>query len=401
MAVAAVAARLVLIAPGGALADGPSTDEDKQPATQAEPVAVIELRPGDSSELRRSRDEFARALAGVNGMAPITESGLATALTGERLGRAHADQALDRARTAYGEVDCAAAATAANTAIDAYAALQAQADDVAAPLRRAYVYLLLCANNRGEIDSARRAASHLRRMFGDTAPTGVSATIWDRYPTIDAASNVDQVELTITTSGGAATVWIDHTAIGTAPVTTVVTAGEHLVAVANSTSSTSRRVDVTESASIAIDLVTADSRWAHVRRQVAGWRLGDTPADAIALGQLLNRAGVRFAIVLAGKSQAEVWALPSDNQAARRLTVNTMVATFELGATIVEQVEAWEGPDPTALVGPTKITHSSPVKKPQKWWVYASILGAVLVGTGAILAADLADDHQRIELTWP
>ena len=35
------------------------------------------------------------------------------------------------------------------------------------------------------------------------------------------------------------------------------------------------------------------------------------------------------------------------------------------------------------------------------WWVYASIAGAVALGAGVILANELADDHQRVELTWP
>ena len=39
-------------------------------------------------------------------------------------------------------------------------------------------------------------------------------------------------------------------------------------------------------------------------------------------------------------------------------------------------------------------------KPRQKWWVYAGIVGAVAIAGGLVLANDLANDRQRIELRW-
>ncbi len=387
-----------------ALAAAPTARAEPKPEAEApprvEPVAVIDLRP-DNPDRAATRDELVATLAGVNGVAPLTDPELTQALAGVDPARQAADHELERAQTAYGAIDCATTVTAATAAIDDYAALQAAGESVDDAIRRGYVYLLLCANNRGDVDAAQRAATRLRRLFGDTAPTGVNPAVWNRYPAIDAASNISMVELSIATKPPGGEVWLDHVRLGTAPQTALVPAGEHLVAAAGATGAVSRRVDAEPGHAVTLQLPAAGSApWARVRREIIRWRNGEAVPDAMALADLLNRVGVRFAVVIAGKTQAEVWAYPGEGSPARRVATKTMAAGFELGAAVVEQVELWEGPQDMVALGEPRVEHAASGHR-QRWWVYAGIVGAVVIGAGMILAIDLAPDHQRIELTWP
>ena len=36
-----------------------------------------------------------------------------------------------------------------------------------------------------------------------------------------------------------------------------------------------------------------------------------------------------------------------------------------------------------------------------KWWVYAAVIGAAVVGAGIIIVGDAGDDKQRFEITLP
>jgi hypothetical protein len=118
----------------------------------------------------------------------------------------------------------------------------------------------------------------------------------------------------------------------------------------------------------------------------------------------MKEVGVRFAFVVAGTDQVEVWARPGQETAARRVGTDAASAHFRLGSIVLDQIAIWEGnTDESGLLGNgTNVVHAEDeAKKPQKWWVYAGIIGAVALGSGILLVNNLADDHQRIELTWP
>jgi len=398
-----------LLWPAAATADEAPTSPtglDEPEVASAEAVVVIDLRTGDTAVQRANRAALAANLAKVGGIELPQDPILSAALAGERVESAAADNALGSAREAYGAVDCAAARSAAHDAILRYAALQAAGDPTEPQLRKAHVYELLCAHSQDDTDAAQRAASQLRQLGASAAPQGVGATVWDRYPAVDAATNVFMAKLTVTTVPAGAEVWVDHVSAGAAPVTVTLPSGPHLFAAATGKGSASRFVDVskeTEKGAVSLWLDEKTSRWDRVRRTVAGWRSGENPADAIALGVLMTEVGVRFACVVAGTDQVEVWGVPGQQKAARRLGTAKTTAHFELGAIVLDQVALWEGRiDETELLGGAGVTHSKRgAKKPQKWWVYAVIVGAVALGAGILLAGNLADDHQRIELTWP
>ena len=80
------------------------------------------------------------------------------------------------------------------------------------------------------------------------------------------------------------------------------------------------------------------------------------------------------------------------------------ITLAQLESSTAARVRTWErgaGPDPN-----TELLRESPSdrarkKKPLAWWVYASIIGAVAVGTAIIIANETADDRQRIEVSFP
>ena len=151
-----------------------------------------------------------------------------------------------------------------------------------------------------------------------------------------------------------------------------------------------------------LQVTAASRRWDHARATVRSWRSGAASANALAIADLLTEVGVRFAILLWEGDRAEVWTLPPLARAARRVTSGIMRAPIPLAAALRDAATRLNGQDPDAdvqiLTQPSK---KKETKKRQKWWVYASIIGAVAVGASIILAGDLASDRQRIELSYP
>ncbi len=150
-----------------------------------------------------------------------------------------------------------------------------------------------------------------------------------------------------------------------------------------------------------LQVTAASRRWDHARATVRAWRSGSASANALAIADLLTEVGVRFAILLWEGDRAEVWTLPPLARAARRVTSGIMRAPIPLAAAVRDEATRLNGQDPDADVQILTQPAKKEEKKRQKWWVYASIIGAVAVGASIILAGDLATDRQRIELSYP
>ncbi len=369
-----------------------------------ERVVLVELRAGDNAKLAKSRAGLTASLESQPGIALRTNPELDAALAGLDYHRAAMDatKALDSARTAFGRLDCKHVDTSTMSAIGVFAGMQAAEAPVAESLRVAYTYRLLCADSAGRRTDAMRAASRLRTLRGPLPPRGIGAAVWARYPEVDAATNVLMARLTITGPHGAK-VWVDHTNRGAAPVTVIVARGIHRVALATKADHVSKLIHVT-SDSASTNLVPAPRAavWRQVRARVAAWRRKTSSPSRAGLAALMKDTGVRFAIVITGP-QAVVWGVRDSAPVAQRLGVAPIAAPEKLAAIIVDGAREFDGQAPRTAVPLLVGKHgaTTPKKQPQKWWVYASIIGAVAVGAGIIISRDLATDRQRIQLSWP
>jgi hypothetical protein len=276
-------------------------------------------------------------------------------------------------------------------------------------LEQGYAYLLLCAHNAGNSDMAMRATHRLHALGNDSPPQGVSAQIWTLYPVLDATTNIHKVEVGITAEPADAMIWLDHRELGPAPLTVLVDEGEHLIAAAASGSAHSRRIQIRSgTTSIPLTVPAAEQApvrpWPAIAELVQRWQASGQPGPS-ELGALMTRLGVRVALVLGDHDQVEAWALDPGQLVPSRFGSGAMKDIRSIADAIRERARRWSEPagSTTLLVGPDASgkQRSGQTARRQAWWVYASIVGAVALGSAILLANDLADDHQRIELRWP
>jgi hypothetical protein len=264
------------------------------------------------------------------------------------------------------------------------------------------VYTLLCADKFADVDAASAAAVMLRRLQAGDPPPGISASLWQSYPEIDAATNVLMSQVTVEARTGAE-VWIDHQRAGLAPVTVVVSEGAHLIAAATDDGAVAVWVDVSGTTSThTLEMQVGSTGHLKVRDTIAAWRSGKkaTPKQ---LGALITSVGRRVGLVLAQEGKIEVWGVSKSGRPAQLL--GSAARAIGVAAILQERVAVWDrgaAPDPDRELmreSPKGIKRAD--KKPQKWWIYASIIGAVAIGTAIVIANEVADDRQRIEVSFP
>jgi hypothetical protein len=469
------------------------------------PVITIDLRTvdappaGAAPETGRTgtRQQFTTALTrdGRLRLAPIDEA-LAAVLHGpadaaQRAAlasiQAEALAGIARADALRRSGDCRAALEAAEPAIAALAAEQAAvgsapgAAAVVQALAAGHGQVLACAHQLGDTDRALVAAQRLRDLGAGELSAGARAVVtgdlWRAYPPMDALGNAHILDLAISTEPAGAQVWIDHRLVGTAPVTVAVVEGAHLIAAAGAERASSRHVDIdrkalppapwgqTQVTNVHLTLLARAWPWQAEAAEVARWRSTQT-VDGAALGALLARLKVRFALVLVDadarlvrsgipRQQAaqvvqvvQIWALAPGETEARRVGTGQLARPESIAARIAARAAGWDetpahasgqsagpasgqssghssrqrsghsgqssgrssgaGLEPgVPLLREGDVPHrygSRPggrrlARKP--WWAYATIIGAVAATSLLILAADLGDDRQRIELRWP
>jgi len=372
------------------------------PRAHDEPVAVIDLRAPEAAGRDASRAKLAAELRGLMGVRIADEAGLGAALAGDGGGDGDvARAAVEEARAGFGALDCARARPAAEQATLIYAARLASGKDDGTGPRAAWAYVLLCADNTGDRPAAAFAAGQLRALgVTDGTVAGIPQATWDRYPEIDAQLGGYLVELTVTAEDGA-DVWVDQARVGPSPATIVVGAGDHVVAAAAGERRAAQRVTVKGAMKLALPLVDQQGAWGVVAETVRGWRASPPAGDALAA--LMRRIHVRFALVIPGGEQVEIWALAPGDDAARKLDTVTIDDPAGLGAIVNNHVAAWDGhaPDPDRPLLVEDRGEAGGAVHRNHWWVYASLIGAVVVGGAIVYAHDSARDHQQIELSWP
>ncbi len=373
-------------------------------APKQDRVAVIDVGPTDGGVARRT-------LAGAivnGGLSPLIGDGIDDALAGEDItpDAARLSAAMAEAGRAFGQLDCAQTITASNTAIGIAAARQAGGLPVP-ELPRAWTYVLLCAERGNDASLARTAITRLRTLGGSA---DVPADLWTKYPEVDAVLDREVYRIEITSDAPGAVIWIDHERAGTSPLVTTLPAGEHVIAAASG----DRRgfamgTAVKSQTTLAIPTPSMRGTYGAIAKKVASW--GGVMPAASEIGAVLTLAKVRVAIVRRG-DVIEAWGRAGRAGDPHRLGqddgTGSVADAPRLVALIADRVQVWNdrSPDPDELLTETNTPlvrdkRSERVDEPTKWWVYASLAGAIVAGGALLYFTETASTTQRVELHLP
>lgn len=401
-------------------------------AEPAPPVAVIDL--GDGNGLGDGDAAALRRELAASGFAVMSSPELDAVLSGQEAGKdlEQALAALARARAAFGALDCATAIAASEAALPLIAARAAAGIASDLPARTALGYLLLCHDRAGSFDQALRAAAVLRALASpaELVAQGLEAAVLDKYPALDATAAVGLMPLELTVESGAA-VAIDLGPARAGPRTVYLPPGRHLVAAAAGSRRTGVWVEVSHTTkTLALTLVEQDVPLSRVSERIATWKAqGPDPAGVAALfeqlllaaqGQPWNPSSPRSPLLLvlgaaSTPAQLQLWASDGPGQRPTMTALPTPQGPWspQTAAAVLEALRAralaWRptpapepagSPNAEALLRETPEAEASPRRKPTQWWVYAALAGAVTVGGAVILANELSDDTQRVELRW-
>ncbi|MDB4960292.1 MAG: hypothetical protein JWP01_291 [Myxococcales bacterium] len=371
-------------------------------AAPRERVAVFDLGPSDAAV----RQKLAAAIV-AGGLEPVLGDGVEDALGGQSTepDELQLAVAIGDAQRAFGALDCPATIVASQTAIGIAAARQA-AGRAVPELTRAWTYRLLCADRMGDSDAAMTATARLRAL--GPRPAEVPLDVWTRYPEVDAVLDHDMVPLEIKAEVPGAAIWIDFQRVGTSPLKTHVRAGEHVIAASAGTrrgwaAGTAVRTQTT----ITVPMPEQRGAYAALAQRVASWR-GTLPAPA-ELGEALLAVNARVAIVRRG-DQIQAWGRVGRSEPPRLLGgedgTGELADAPRLVAVIADRVQTWadRAPDPDQpllLEDPKLRGGKDRVDEPTKWWVYATILGAVVGGATLLYLHDSASNTQHVELHYP
>ena len=359
---------------------------------------MISLGPPDPA----IRQQLAAAIAEA-GLDPVLGDGVEDALAGiagydDDLALATATS--DAAR-AFGQLDCAAATSAAKRAIEILAGRQAAG--VAVPeLSRAWTYVLLCAERQGDTDAALTAAARIRAIGGD-----VDAKIMAKYPEVDTLAGGETVEIDVTSEIAGAALWVDFAPAGATPAHLVLTAGEHVIAAGSGTRRGSiSGTPVASQPTVTIAMPDHHGPWTAVATRIASWHGAMPSTDELAA--VLVAVNARAAVVRHG-DVVEAWGHAGKAEPVRRLGgedgTRAVSDASRLIALVVDRVQGWNDhapdPDQPLLVESPDERIKKSHDEPTKWWVYATIGAAVLAGAIAIYAHDSGTDTQRVELHYP
>jgi hypothetical protein len=365
-----------------------------------ERVAIIDLGPTDP----QVRQRLAEAVVAA-GLDAVIGDGVEDALAGENVDKdaVQLAAAITEAQRAFGALDCKATIAAGTKAASIAAARQAAR--LAVPeLPRAWAYVLLCADRAGDTDAAMVAAARLRAVGGST---DVPADVWRKYPDVDVVSDHELVPLEITADVKDAEIWIDFQLAGTAPLKTMLPLGDHIIAAgAGTRRGWAAGTAVRTQTQLAIPTAELSSTYSDVGQRVASWN-GKVPAPK-ELGWVMSKVKARVALVRRG-DRVEAWGRLGMSEAPHRIGDDDGVATLDdaarLLALVVDRVHTWNdrAPDPDR---PLLLDDGHDDKRKRrdpatKWWVYASIIGAVAAGAVVIYANDAGGDKQRVELHQP
>jgi hypothetical protein len=367
---------------------------------------VIDLGAGPGLDHRFGHGfaDVQRALAAAivaAGLDPVIGDGVEDALAGRDVARdaVQLAAAIATAQRAFGDLRCPDVTPAAQQAIGLAAARQAAG--LAVPeLPRAWTYLLLCADREDRLDAALNAASQLRALGGSP---DVPASVWTKYPEVDAVSNRELLELDVETEVPGAAIWIDFRKVGVSPMHVSLPAGDHVLAAAAGTKrGWAAGTAVRAQKVVHIPLTDTAGPWSELARRVAGWS-GRLPAPT-ELAWVLARVHARIALVRHGDTLS-AWGQIGPSEAPHALGgADGALPIGEVARVlgmVTDRIHSWNDhapdPDQPLLVGNAEPRDD----RPTRWWVYTAIAGAAAIAATFIYVHDSASDRQRVELRYP
>lgn len=410
-----VAAALALLLGGRGAALARPTPPAPAPAPAAAPLAlavVLDAR-GDAAALADERATLVRTLTAEG--ARVVEPPAAPVDP--------AATALELAAARFGALDCAGAEAAAADVIGGLAlrlAATGVTDGLRADLRRAWTYRLLCGERATAPAVMQRAASALRNLgVRDGAEVGIAAASWAQVPSVDASTDREIVEVSVQIERDGtraplppgSALWIDHAAIApSGDGRWFVPAGVHCVAIRVADPEPGKPALAVGGALVDVALddkhralvvpvgpvataapsAAAVALTAAVAAAAAPEASLDTRRAAVLLA--MDATGATRAVLLRSASSVELWQR-GDGGAI------TKVATTPLAASMIAAALRELDAPPPAEPEPRPAVAERPSRA--RWWVYATLAGAIAVSTTVLLVAGGGDDVQRIEVRGP
>ncbi len=383
------------------------------------PVALLDLK-----------DNIAPAQAdGI--VAAMTIRGRAMAQWFGRAATASAtelDQAMAQAQQAMAALACNEVAIHAARATALALADVLRGANHGPALKTALRYQLLCADQTGRVDDAMYLAERLRaarHLVGAAADDDtLDRTLLARYPALDAATDREIVPLTITvddTSQANTEIWIDMQRRGIAPLATFVSVGHHMVAAVRNGQAVAVdyrieprtaavQLPLSKAAPIGGTLAPGQGNLpAPAAALLLQWRNGNATAEQQQLVVAAVAAAMNAKRVLVFDGPASTAWHPigaTDGQVTFIAVGATHVRTTDELTTLADRASGSNAklrapaPDQPLLLDSALPKRDASDGEPTKWWVYASVLGAVAAGAAIIYAQDASTDHQTIQVRW-
>lgn len=396
--------------PGVAQAQEDNAAEEADGNTfEVSDAVVLDLRPGPDNVRAPSREAFVEAL-GEHGELRLV-GGLELRKT---LARSTYSAILEQGKVtlasaalAYGSLDCPSAESRSEQAVLDLSAADASGADARLELRQAYLYSFLCAHKAGHVDHAMAAARILRKLDTertnpDGRPSEISESTWRTYPGLDAQSNALLVPVSIESEPSGAAIWVDFEKLGTTPDQVFLSAGEHIVAMSSEHGSVSQRITVTSAGTMKLPLHAQKREWIGVAESLDELREAKGPARSEAMRDLMAAVEGQVAFVMREPGRIAVWVLPPQRRGAQLVGhAPHASAAGKLALGALQESSRSPGLDPTMPLLTEDSESSTTASSGRRWWIYGVVLGAAAVGAGLIVAQDLREDRQRIEVSLP
>ncbi len=367
---------------------------------------VIDLRAADETSRKPSSAAFITALGehdeirleGEEELRSILERTSYSAIFEQ--GRAN----LAATAVAYGALDCPGVESRSAQTILDLAAAMASGVNARAELHQVYLYRFLCADRQAHSSRAIEAARMLRRISADQdswRPKEISEATWSRYPQPDTEG---EGAVHIGSEPEGATIWIDYKEQGITPLRVLLSHGQHVVALSSKVASVSQQITVSGAGTVHLPLPAQEPQWQSMRESIARLQAATKEDRPEGMRSIMTTIEVQAVFVMREPGRIAVWVWRPQSRRAEHVghAPNAKIAgNLVLQALGDAQVLGGLGLDPSVALLLQEDETDTRSSSGRRWWVYGVVLGAAAIGAGFIVAQDLSENRQRIEVTLP